>query len=87
MRERLLGQLMLALYRSGRQAEALEVYRERRRDLDQELGLEPNASLRRLEQAILTQDPSLGYRRDRVAHRCLGGAGSGSASRSSPRSR
>ena len=60
MRERLLGQLMLALYRSGRQAEALEAYRERRRDLDQELGLEPNASLRRLEQAILTQDPSLG---------------------------
>ena len=65
MRERLLGQLMLALYRSGRQAEALEAYRERRRDLDQELGLEPNVSLRQLEQAILTQDPLLGSPRPR----------------------
>jgi YVTN family beta-propeller protein len=59
-RERLCGQLMLALYRTGQQAEALEVFRERARKLDDELGLEPSAELRRLEQAILTQDPSLG---------------------------
>ena len=60
MRERLCAQLMLALYRTGRQAEALEVYRQWRRSLNDEMGLEPSAELRRLEQAILTQDPSLG---------------------------
>ena len=60
LRERLRGQLMLALYRSGRQAEALEVYREGRQVLARELGLEPDAELRRLEQAILAQDPALG---------------------------
>ncbi|MGZ8694534.1 MAG: BTAD domain-containing putative transcriptional regulator [Gaiellaceae bacterium] len=60
LRERLRGQLMLALYRSGRQADALEVYREGRARMEQELGLEPGARLRQLEQAILTQDPALG---------------------------
>jgi YVTN family beta-propeller protein len=60
LRERLRGQLMLALYRSGRQAEALEAYREGRLILDRELGLEPDVELRRLEQAILAQDPALG---------------------------
>ena len=60
LRERLRGQLMLALYRSGRQADALETYREGRLILDQELGLEPDIELRRLEQAILAQDPALG---------------------------
>jgi hypothetical protein len=49
---------MLALYRSGRQAEALEAYRQARRELD-ELGIEPSAELQRLEQAILTQDSAL----------------------------
>jgi YVTN family beta-propeller protein len=60
LRERLRGQLMLALYRSGRQADALEAYREGRLILDRELGLEPDVELRRLEQAILAQDPALG---------------------------
>jgi DNA-binding SARP family transcriptional activator/tetratricopeptide (TPR) repeat protein len=57
--ERLRGQLMLALYRAGRQAEALDVYRATRRTLDEELGLEPGPALRELEQAILTHDPAL----------------------------
>jgi DNA-binding SARP family transcriptional activator len=59
LRERLRGQLMLALYRSGRQAEALEAYQEARRVLVEELGIEPGRSLRELEKAILQQDPSL----------------------------
>jgi DNA-binding SARP family transcriptional activator len=59
LRERLRGQLILALYRAGRQAEALEVYRETRRVLADELGLEPSAELRELERAILRQDPAL----------------------------
>ena len=50
---------MLALYRCGRQTEALEVYTQSRRRLDAELGLEPSSQLRRLEEAILRQDPSL----------------------------
>ncbi|MDX6410996.1 MAG: hypothetical protein QOE91_512 [Gaiellaceae bacterium] len=59
LRERLRAQLMLALYRSGRQAEALELYRRTRERLAEELGLEPGAELRELEQAILRQDPAL----------------------------
>lgn len=51
---------MLALYRSGRQADALAVYRDGRATLRDDLGLEPGAALRELEQAILNQDPSLG---------------------------
>jgi DNA-binding SARP family transcriptional activator len=62
LRERLRGQLILALYRSGRQAEALEVYRETRRLLADELGLEPSPELRELERAILQQDPALRVR-------------------------
>jgi DNA-binding SARP family transcriptional activator len=59
LRERLRGQLMLALYRSGRQAEALEAYRGARRTLLAELGIEPGRALHELERAILAQDPSL----------------------------
>src|SRR4029077_11737467 len=59
LRERLRGQLMLALYRSDRQAEALAAYQDARRMLDEELGLEPSDSLQRLERAILVHDPPL----------------------------
>ena len=57
--ERPRAQLMLALYRAGRQADALEAYSHARRTLDEELGLEPGAQLRELEQAILRQDTAL----------------------------
>jgi DNA-binding SARP family transcriptional activator len=59
LRERLRGQLMLALYKSGRQAEALQVYQETRALLVDELGLEPGQALQQLERAILLQDPKL----------------------------
>ncbi|MFC4588510.1 AfsR/SARP family transcriptional regulator [Sphaerisporangium corydalis] len=59
LRERLRGQLMLALYRSGRRAEALQVYRLARETMIEELGIEPNDQLQRLEHAILTADESL----------------------------
>ncbi|HEX3686016.1 MAG TPA: BTAD domain-containing putative transcriptional regulator, partial [Gaiellaceae bacterium] len=58
-RERFLSQRMLALYRAGRQAEALEVYRDARRALSDELGLDPSPALQELERSILRQDPSL----------------------------
>jgi YVTN family beta-propeller protein len=58
-RERLRGQLMLALYCTGRQQEALEVYRDARMTLVDELGLEPGPQLQALERAILNQDPAL----------------------------
>jgi DNA-binding SARP family transcriptional activator len=58
-RERLRGHLMLALYRSGRQAEALAAYRDARLALVDELGIEPSAELRQLHGAILAQDGSL----------------------------
>jgi DNA-binding SARP family transcriptional activator len=59
LREHLRGLLMLALYRSGRQAEALEVYQDARLVLVEQLGIEPGRELRELEQAILRQDPAL----------------------------
>jgi len=59
LRERLRSQLMLALYRSGRQAEALQIYHDTRRVLVDELGIEPSPSLQQLHGAILRQDPRL----------------------------
>jgi YVTN family beta-propeller protein len=58
-RERLCGYLMLALYRSGRQAEALDAYQRTRRALVDDLGIEPGTMLQELERAILNHEPSL----------------------------
>jgi hypothetical protein len=74
LRERLRGFQMLALYRSGRQAEALDAYRAARSTLVDELGIEPGAPLQELERAILRQDESLGdpgRRSERGPHRTL----------------
>ena len=97
-REGLRAQLMLTLYRSGRQAGALDVYQAGRRALQDDLGLEPGKELRDLEAAILRQDEALSVarsvpaepepeqsRRRRVAFR--GGRSSQRASRASLRSR
>ncbi len=67
LRERMRAQQVLALYRSGRQAEALEVYRQTRRLLVEDLGLEPGADLQRLHQAVLDHDPQLDLAQARLA--------------------
>ena len=59
LRERLRTALMTALYRSGRQAEALDTYKDARRIFVEELGIEPSPALQELERAILRQDPAL----------------------------
>ena len=59
LRERLRAQLMLALYRAGRQAEALQIYHDTRRVLVEELGIDPSPSLQHLHGSILRQDPGL----------------------------
>ena len=61
-RERFRAQLMLALYRSGRQAEGLEVYRRTRTLMNDELGIEPGVELQQLERAMLIQDVELDIR-------------------------
>ncbi|HZO10405.1 MAG TPA: BTAD domain-containing putative transcriptional regulator, partial [Myxococcota bacterium] len=60
-RERPRAQLMLALYRADRQADALQAYQDARRQLVEELGIEPGERLRELEVAVLVQDPALAY--------------------------
>src|SRR4051794_11981562 len=72
LRERLRRQLMLALYRAGRQAEALEAYRDARTTLVEELGLEPSPELQELERAILVQDPALAAAPARAASDFVG---------------
>ena len=67
LRERLRGQLMLALYRSGRQSEALEVFRRTRAELVDALGVEPGPELQELHRAILAQSPELAARRSTSA--------------------
>ena len=59
LNERFLAQQMLALYRAGRQSEALEAYRRAHRTLGEEVGLEPTPELRRLHEQVLAQDPAL----------------------------
>jgi hypothetical protein len=59
LREGLRGQLMLALYRSGRQADALAAYQDARRTLVEQCGIEPSAALQQLQRGILAQDPTL----------------------------
>ncbi len=67
LRERLRRQLMLALYRAGRQAEALAVYHELRATLRDELGMEPSAAVNDLQRRILNQDPALDVARAATA--------------------
>jgi DNA-binding SARP family transcriptional activator len=62
LRETMTGQLMVALYRSGRQADALRAYARLQRSLAEEIGLPPSAGLRRLEERIVLGDPSLDHR-------------------------
>ena len=69
LRERLRAQLMLALYRAGRQSDALAAYREAVRTFDAELGLRPAPELEALERSILGHDPALRHSPPAVVHR------------------
>jgi DNA-binding SARP family transcriptional activator len=80
LRERPRALLMMSLYRSGRQAEALEVYRSTRQALVEGLGIEPSSRLQHLERAILRQDPSLDLAPLRTSERSVLVASRGQAS-------
>jgi predicted ATPase/DNA-binding SARP family transcriptional activator/tetratricopeptide (TPR) repeat protein len=82
--ESLAGLLMLALYRSGRQADALDVYTRTREVLDESLGLEPSVSLRSLHERVLRQDPALGAQQDMVPVPAAAPAATGSISQAGP---
>jgi predicted ATPase/DNA-binding SARP family transcriptional activator/Tfp pilus assembly protein PilF len=73
LRERLCGQRMLALYRCGRQADALQAYQDLRSRLDDELGIDPSPAVQRLQQEILRQEPGLDWR-PAAAERTAGAA-------------
>lgn len=75
LHERFCAQLMLALYRSGRQAEALHAYQAARAALAEELGVDPGPELRQLHQRILTTDPALSWRPPRDTAGAQAGAG------------
>ncbi len=81
LRERLRSQHMLALYRSGRHAEALASYQAFRRKLSEELGIDPPASLRELERLMLQQDPSLELPAHAAVPAAVGGAAAADAAR------
>ncbi len=70
-RERLVGQLMLALYRADRQADSLDLYARTRRRLAEDLGIEPGSGLKDLERAVLRQDPALDAPSHETSNRAL----------------
>jgi DNA-binding SARP family transcriptional activator/class 3 adenylate cyclase len=86
LRERLRSQHMLALYRSGRHAEALASYQAYRRTLDGELGIEPTSGLKALEQRMLRQDPDLEPPSDRAPDAVVPPARGATSERAVPRS-
>ena len=85
LRERFHEQLVLALYRSGRQAEALRAFEEARRTLADELGLDPGPDLRALEHAVLQQDPTLDWVAPASDHAQTAQVGSGGSPAAEPR--
>jgi predicted ATPase/DNA-binding SARP family transcriptional activator len=82
--ESLAGLLMLALYRSGRQADALDVYTRTREVLDDSLGLEPSVSLRSLHERVLRQDTTLGAQQDMVPAAAASSTSTGANSPAQP---